>query len=198
MTQAQPPLPIVDAPPAVGVRLQEIRKAKRLSLDELSKRAGVSKSMLSEVERNQANPTVAVLWRLARALDISLADFLSEGLVEKPAPALTLVPSHSIPVIRSTDGKCELRILGPIDLAGKLEWYELSIQPGGILASDAHEAGTREHLSVLRGSLQVRVAESDSVVRHGETTRYAADIQHAIFNAGKSMVKAILLVEYRV
>jgi transcriptional regulator with XRE-family HTH domain len=196
MTQPQSPHTFVDGPPAIGSKLQEIRKAQKLSLDELSKRAGVSKSMLSEVERNQANPTVAVLWRLARALDISLADFLSDG-TKKMAPAITLVASHAIPLIRSTDGKCELRILGPIDLAGRLEWYELSIEPGGVLASDAHEAGTREHLSVLRGSLLVQAGGTDATLRRGETSRYAADILHAITNSGKSVAKAVLVVEHR-
>lgn len=197
MTQPLPPQAGSDAPPAVGSRLQEIRRARKLSLDELSKRAGVSKSMLSEVERNQANPTVAVLWRLARALEISLADFLSEGLVEKAAPAITLVPAHSIPVIRSTDGKCELRILGPIDLAGKLEWYELSIEPGGVLASEPHETGSREHLSVQSGSLHVRSGDSDTPLRRGETARYGGDTQHVISNPGKSTARALLVVEHR-
>ena len=67
MTQAPFNTPLSDGPPAVGSRLQEVRKAQKLSLDELSRRAGVSKSMLSEVERNQANPTVAVVWLVGRA-----------------------------------------------------------------------------------------------------------------------------------
>jgi transcriptional regulator with XRE-family HTH domain len=55
-------------PPRVGAALQALRGSRGLSLDDLSKRAGVSKSMLSQIERNQANPTVAVVWRLANAL----------------------------------------------------------------------------------------------------------------------------------
>jgi transcriptional regulator with XRE-family HTH domain len=141
-------------PPAVGQRLQALRKAQRLSLDELSRRAGVSKSMLSDVERNQANPTVAVVWRLAQALGVSLGDLLAEGETV-PAPAITVLPAHAAPLIRSPDGLCELRILGPLDLAGRIEWYELTVQPGGELVSEAHEGGTREHLTVLGGSLTV-------------------------------------------
>jgi transcriptional regulator with XRE-family HTH domain len=107
--------------------------------------------MLSQIERNLANPTVAVLWRLANALGVSLTDFLAQGSGAAPAPAVTVVQAHAVPALKSPDGRCELRILGPIDLAGKFEWYELTIQPGGELASEPHEAGTQEHLSVRRG-----------------------------------------------
>ena len=79
-------------------------------------------------------------------------------------PALTLVSAPATPVIRSNDGKCELRILGPIALAGKVEWYELTIEPDGELASDAHEEGAKEHLSVQAGSLVVQVAGTTPLV----------------------------------
>jgi transcriptional regulator with XRE-family HTH domain len=196
MTQAPNPITLSDGPPAVGTRLQALRKAQDLSLDDLSRRSGVSKSMLSEVERNRSNPTIAVLWRLASALGISLTDFLAEKASENSPPALTLVAAQATPVIRSNDGKCELRILGPIALAGKLEWYELTIEPGGELASDAHEEGAKEHLSVQNGSLLVQVGGNGQQVRRGETARYVADVQHSISNTGKTAAKAILVVEY--
>jgi transcriptional regulator with XRE-family HTH domain len=196
MLQAPSLLIAPDGPPAVGSKLQEIRKAQKLSLDELSRRAGVSKSMLSEVERNQANPTVGVLWRLASALGISLTDLLTNDGANRAVPTVELVPAHSIPVTTSNDGKCSLRILGPIALAGRVEWYELAVEPGGVLASEAHEAGAREHLSVLSGTLTVQAADSSKVLKAGDSARYAVDVQHSIRNAGKGLAKAVLVVEH--
>lgn len=196
MAQVPSSIPLQDGPPAVGSKLQDIRKAQKLSLDELSKRAGVSKSMLSEVERNQANPTVGVLWRLASALGLSLTDLLAGSADHKAAPTVELVPAHSIPVTTSPDGKCTLRILGPIALAGKVEWYELAVEAGGLLASEPHEAGAREHVSVLSGSLTVQAAESSKVLKAGDSARYAADVQHSIRNPGKGLAKAVLVVEH--
>jgi len=196
MTQHPSPQDPTAGPPAVGSKLQEIRKARKLSLDELSRRAGVSKSMLSEVERNQANPTVGVLWRLASALGISLPDLLAGGQADKAAPAVMRVPGHTIPVTTSVDGKCTLRILGPIALAGKVEWYELTVQPGGLLASEPHGAGAKEHLSVQSGTLTVQAADSSQVLKAGDSARYPVDVQHAIRNPGKTVAKAVLVVEY--
>lgn len=179
-------------PPRVGATLQALRQAQGLSLDELSRRAGVSKSMLSQIERNQANPTVAVVWRLANALRVELSELLGG---ERPAaPAIETVASHATPSLSSPDGLCTLRILGPIDLAGQFEWYELTVQPGGSLESAAHEPGSREHLSVLGGALEVTAGGNSQILKSGETARYAVDGPHSIRNRGKSVASALLVV----
>jgi len=185
-----------EGPPAVGATLQMLRQSHKLSLDELSRRAGVSKSMLSQIERNQANPTVAVLWRLANALGVELAEFLSQSPTQASPVAITVVAEHATPVIRSPDGKCELRILGPIELAGRLEWYQLAIEPGGVLASEAHERGAREHLTVFSGQVLVHSAGTERKVAQGETARYPVDVHHTLSNPTELAATALLVVEY--
>ena len=103
-------------PPRVGAALQALRQAQALSLDELSRRAGVSKSMLSQIERNQANPTVAVVWRLANALRVELSELLGGG-AKAGSRSIELVGNHAMPSLSSPDGLCRMRILGPIELA---------------------------------------------------------------------------------
>jgi XRE family transcriptional regulator, regulator of sulfur utilization len=179
-------------PPRVGSTLSALRTARALSLDELSRQAGVSKSMLSQIERNQANPTVAVVWRLANALGVPMHELL--GASKPDAPAIATVAAHATPALRSPDGRCELRILGPIELAGQFEWYELIVQPGGTLESEAHEPGSREHLSALDGLFEVRSGETRSPLGPGETARYAVDVPHAISNVGADLARALLVV----
>lgn len=176
----------------MGAALAALRQDRELSLDELSRQAGVSKSMLSQIERHQANPTVAVVWRLATALGVGVAELLGDA--RRAAPLLTTVPAHGTPTLASPDGKCELRILGPIELAGQFEWYSLTVQPGGTLASEPHEPGSREHLSVQVGTLEVRAGASTARLRHGETARYAVDVAHSIRNPGRSTAQALLVV----
>ena len=60
------------APPRVGEQIQRLRTERKMTLDDLSRAAGVSKSMLSEIERDKANPTIAVAWRLTNALGVKL------------------------------------------------------------------------------------------------------------------------------
>lgn len=183
----------LDEPPRVGDTLAALRQSRALSLDELSRKAGVSKSMLSQIERGQANPTVAVVWRLANALDVAMGDLLG-GAPAQARAAIDVLAAHAAPAIRSPDGLCELRILGPIALAGQFEWYALSIQPGGALESQAHEKGTQEHLTNTAGTLEVRAGEQVQRIRSGETARYSADLPHRIGNVGKTVASAWLVV----
>ena len=180
-------------PPRVGDTLAVLRQAQSLSLDQLSRMAGVSKSMLSQIERAQANPTVAVVWRLANALGVSMGELLG-GPDSPVVPAITMVPAQATPSLRNPDGSCELRILGPIELAGQFEWYALSLQAGGALESEAHEHGTREHLTVQGGTIEIVAGEARQRLKQGETARYAVDRPHTIRNVGKTAASAWLVV----
>ncbi|MDR5857094.1 XRE family transcriptional regulator [Caballeronia sp. LZ062] len=178
-------------PPRVGEHIQRLRNERKLTLDDLSRAAGVSKSMLSEIERDKANPTIAVAWRLTNALGISLDQLFAQ---QRPAEAIRVSSLHEIPTLMGDNGDYQLRVWGPIELAGKFEWYELTLQAGAELRSNAHEPGTREHLTVLNGALEVEALASTRRLKAGETARYAADDAHAIRNVGRSEAKALLVV----
>ena len=183
------------APPEVGATLQRLRLARGLTLEDLSRIAGVSKSMLSQIEREKANPTIAITWRLANALAVQIAELLSSEVRE--VDLIRVVDAHEIPTLPGSHAGYSLRILGPMDLAGKYEWYELTLQPGGELASQAHDPGTNEHLTVISGTVELEVGAEKRKIKHGATARYLADQNHAIRNAGKTEAKALLVVVHR-
>ncbi|AUT72932.1 MULTISPECIES: helix-turn-helix domain-containing protein [Paraburkholderia] len=181
----------VAAPPRVGEQIQRLRSERKMTLDDLSRAAGVSKSMLSEIERDKANPTIAVAWRLTNALGVSLDSLFAPQ--KAPEPVAVSGP-HEIPTLSGHDARYQLRVWGPIELAGKFEWYELTLQAGGALVSSAHEPGTREHLTVLHGSIDIEAAGTTKRLKTADTARYVADEPHAIRNAGKGEAKALLVV----
>lgn len=184
-----------NAPPEVGATLQRLRLARGLTLEDLSRIAGVSKSMLSQIEREKANPTIAITWRLANALGVQIGELLSSEV--RPAELIRLVDAHEIPTLPGSHAGYSLRILGPMELAGKYEWYELILAPGGELASQAHDPGTSEHLTVISGTVELEVGMEKRKIRHGGTARYPADHDHVIRNAGKTEAKAMLVVVHR-
>ncbi|WP_184004578.1 MULTISPECIES: helix-turn-helix domain-containing protein [unclassified Paraburkholderia] len=188
---ALPPNAAIAAPPRVGEQIQRLRAERRMTLDDLSRAAGVSKSMLSEIERDKANPTIAVAWRLTNALGVSLDSLFA---APKSPEAIAVSGPHDIPTLSGHEAKYQLRVWGPIELAGKFEWYELTLRPGGALVSNAHEPGTREHLTVLHGSIEIEAAGATKRLKVADTARYVADEPHAIRNVGKSEAKALLVV----
>lgn len=184
-----------NAPPEVGATLQRLRLARGLTLEDLSRIAGVSKSMLSQIEREKANPTIAITWRLANALGVGIGELLSSDT--RPVDTIRVVEAHETPTLPGAHAGYALRILGPMELAGKYEWYELTLAPGGELASQAHDPGTHEHMTVINGSVEVHVGGQSRKVRAGGTARYPADQDHALRNPGKTEAKALLVVVHR-
>lgn len=184
-----------NAPPEVGATLQRLRLARGLTLEDLSRIAGVSKSMLSQIEREKANPTIAITWRLANALGVQIGELLSSEV--RTAEHIRVVEAHEIPTLPGAHAGYSLRILGPMELAGKYEWYELTLQPGGELASQAHDPGTTEHLTIVTGTVELEVGGEKKKIKHGATARYPADQDHVIRNAGKAEAKAVMVVVHR-
>ncbi|MBN4664197.1 helix-turn-helix transcriptional regulator [Pandoraea nosoerga] len=180
------------APPPVGDMIQQMRKERGMTLETLSRASGVSKSMLSQIERDKANPTIAVAWRLANALGVRLDQLL--GAPSGDPEPVRVFGKHETPTLAGAEHAYTLKILGPMELAGKYEWYELTLQPGAALVSEPHDPGTREHFTVFDGQVDIEVDHFARRARPGETARYPADRAHAIRNAGKSVARGLLVV----
>ena len=182
--------------PAVGPKLRAARARAKLTLEDLSGTSGVSRSMLSQIERGQANPTFATLWQLTQALGLDLSDLAGERLHQvKTDDHIEVMQPHFTPQIQSEDGGCTLQILSPTDMLGVFEWYDISIEPGGALSSDAHAHGVVEHLTALEGEFSVESGTAHVIVETGATARYSADRAHVIKNGGKKKARGILIVK---
>lgn len=179
--------------PALGPRLQAMRKERGLTLEGLARLSGVSRSMLSQIERGQTNPTLGTVWALSEALHTDISELIGADRGKRRARIDVASESYT-PQIRSEDGLCVLKILSPADRVGSVEWYELHIRPGGVLRSEAHARGTMEHLTVLSGTLKVEAGAEVANVSPGATARYAVDIAHCITNCGSEDASALLVV----
>jgi len=86
----------------LGKTVQRLRKTYNLSLSELSEQSGVAKSIISQIERNETNPTLSTIWRLAQALDVSIERVLQ---VSEDEPFLEKSSKGDTPILVSDDGK---------------------------------------------------------------------------------------------
>ena len=172
----------------LATSLRAARKARGLSLDAAAKLSGVSRSMVSQIERGESSPTVATLWALTQALQLDFAGLL-EG---RPAPGIAVTRASSAPVIDR--GGVKIRILSAPESVGIHEVYELAFLAGSRLTSDAHGPGCREHLTVLEGRLSVTSGEAAEALGPGDVARYPADRAHEIA-ALDGPARAILIVQ---
>ncbi len=197
MTKPASAKPSSAADPAGGHlcrHLKQLRAGRGWSLDALAKASGVSRSMLSQIERGRANPTLAVAFRIARAFGMTLG-----ALVESPGA------TSAVEVIRAgdhayhyrSDKNCRIRTLSPLNLEKDVEFYEVRLAEGGALRSSPHFEGTREFLTVQKGRVRVESASDAEELAPGDSATYRADVPHAIVNAAKGEAVVFLVDIYR-
>lgn len=176
-------------------RVRDLRAARGWSLERLSAACGVSRSMLSQIERNEANPTLAVTLRIAQAFGLSLGELVGEAGARKAGIEVIRAdnPTHHY----RSDQDCRIRTLSPLHLEKDVEFYEVELAPGGALRSAPHFQGTREFLTVERGRVRVRSEEDDAELGRGDSANYRADVPHSIENAGRGEALLFLVVIYR-
>jgi XRE family transcriptional regulator, regulator of sulfur utilization len=184
----------VDPTPALGKTIQRLRKAYNMSLGELSEQSGVAKSIISQIERNETNPTLSTVFRLSRALDTSIDEVLK---ADNGTAFLQHQSKSAIPILESQDGLCRLAIVGPLNLIDLTQWYDFQAKAGGLLESDPHPPGTVEHIYMIKGEIEITVGDEVKLAKQGEAIRYRADVPHKIRNIGDGDAQANMILMLR-
>lgn len=179
----------------LGKRVKKLRTDRGWSLEELSTASGVSRSMLSEIEREKANPTLTVTFRIARAFGLTLQELIESA--ESSASRIQVIRATDRAQVFRSDKQCEIRTLSPLNLEKDVEFYELTLNPGGALRSQPHFEGTREFLTVEEGSVRIESDQDNDELTKGDSGTYRADVPHAIINTGKGTALVFLVVIYR-
>jgi transcriptional regulator with XRE-family HTH domain len=189
----KPPSPAEAINRHLGVRVKELRAERKWSLESLATASGVSRSMLSQIEREKANPTLAVTLRIAQAFGMNLGE-----LVEMPdaTPSLNVIRADDRTFHYRSDESCRIRTLSPLNLEKDVEFYEVQLKAGGALKSSAHFEGTREFLTVQKGQIRVESGDESNVLSPGDSASYKADVPHAIINAGRGEAVIFLVDIY--
>ena len=177
-----------------GRNLKSLRAAQKLTLDQLSRLAGVSKAMLSQIEQDKVNPTVAVMLRIASALKVTISDLLD---VPGPHNIIKVIRANNDLHTFRSDDACHVRTLSPLGLEKNVEFYRIKLESGGEMASEPHFPGTEELLYLARGCLQIVSGGQEAQLHKGDSIHYRADIPHTLKNAGKGICEVFIVVRYR-
>ncbi len=175
---------------AVSQRIKLYRKQKKISLDELSRRAGVSKGALVEIEGCRANPSIALLCRLAAAMGVSVADFVDVS----SKPTVHLIAEDEIPELWEGEKGGRARLLAGSGGPDMTELWMWEMQPGEKFASPGHSSGTLELLYVKSGTLTLGVKESVFQVTAGFSVTAKTDVPHFYENQGENPLDFIMTV----
>lgn len=149
--------------------------------------------MLSQIELGQSTPTINVLWKIARAVNVSFSTLLSN---DKQANSAVVLERSRAKLLSSQDGSFSSRALFPQDAPRSTEFYQLLLTAGGVENADAHPPGTTENLVVAHGTLELRVESERYVLQQGDAIYFVADVAHAYRNPGPGDCVMYLVMTY--
>ncbi len=187
-----PAIPDSPAVDALGARVHGLRESMGLSLRELALRSGVSAPMLSQVERGEASPTLAVAAKIAAGLELTLSQLLR------------LDEDRHLVVVRESErrtrrrGKHRVEELSP-PLPGLRADVSLhALEPGGVTggAGDPpmHEPGSRETVYVQSGSVELVIDGERHELAEGDSATFDADLPHHFENPTKQRATMLAVV----
>lgn len=173
----------------IGENLKKARYDRELSLDKTSNLTGVSKAMLGQIERGESNPTVATLWKITNGLEITFS-----SLMKQKSPSVNLIKKNDIEPIEESQFK--IYPIVPFDNEKQFEIHLLTLEPGGIHESEAHNEGVEEYLIVNEGTVEIEVNGTIYEVNTDDTIIFSGNRPHRYKNTGKKSAKCLVIIYY--
>jgi transcriptional regulator with XRE-family HTH domain len=165
----------------IGERLQRLRTARNYTLDELAHASGVSRAMISRIERGEASPTAQLLSRLCAALDVTLSAFFA---LSREADPLSRRDKQT--VWRDPETGYQRRAVSPPNTASRVEVIEVEFPAGARIAfpPETAKVGMTQHLWLFSGSLRMTIAGTVHDLSPGDCLYMSITEGHVFENPG--------------
>ncbi|SEG40585.1 helix-turn-helix domain-containing protein [Bosea lathyri] len=185
---------ILDIDRRLGARLKAARLHQDLTLDALAERTGVSRAMISRIERGESSPTAALLVRLGSGLGLTLSALLEDGSQGEP-----LARSAAQPVWRDPASGYLRRNVSPRGTGSAFEIVEVELPPGAhvVLDSAASAPPLDQQIWILEGTLELTLGEIRHQLAQGDCLQMHLRSSIAYHNPGATPVRYVVIVAAR-
>ncbi len=174
----------------IAVNLRRLREEKNLSLGQLAEMAGVSKVMLSQMEKGLSNPTINTIWKIAGALQVTYTNLLE-------------VPDSNVIHVRKTDihplddDKYHIFSYYKRDSNRNFELYQIEMDAGCVHESIGHSKESAEYIMMIDGEMELDVNGEVHMLQADDGFCFDATVPHRYINKSEQRVKAVLMISYR-
>lgn len=175
----------------ISNNVKEIRNKRKLSLDELAKLSGVSKSLLRQIEKEESNPTITTIWKIADGLKIPFT-----SLMKHETPEIEIVKKVTIEPLSESDGLYRLYTYFNFEDQKPFEMYSVEMEPSAKLDANPHNSGAIECITVFSGTLCLTVNNKEHIIQTGDSIKFKADNPHSYENPGDEMTNLSMIIYY--
>ena len=172
--------------------IRHFRKKSQLSLEQLAEASGVSRSMISKIERCETVPSTVILSKLAEALGVTFSQLMAPAVDRE----IVHIPAARQPILRDEQSGFQRRCLSPVLPARGVDWVLNTLPPGSETGNFvAHRRGVEEYIYVLRGKLRAVIGDKEVQLSEGDSLYFQADTNHAFFNVGRTDCQYFLIID---
>ncbi len=178
---------------AFGDRVRVLREQADLTLEQLSKQSGVSRAMLSKVERGEKSPTIGVARRIALALGTSFSALMGDD--DAPRRAFAVVRKDQRQIFRDAKTGFERFLLSPVMAGMAVEVVLHRLPPKTSTGSlPAYPSGTSKHVLATQGKVTVRTKDTETVLEEGDSLYFEVDVEHWFENRASRACEYYLVI----
>ncbi len=173
----------------IAINLKRIRQEKNLSLGQLAELAGVSKMILSQLEKGASNPTINTIWKISAALQVSYSD-----LLELPEMDVIHVRKEDIHPLH--EDKYHIFPYYKRDSNRNFELYQIELDPGCCHSAVGHFTESTEYIIVVTGQMELEASGQVHTLYKDEGLCFDASGPHSYRNSQDTPAKAVLMITY--
>jgi transcriptional regulator with XRE-family HTH domain len=173
----------------LGELLRQLRTERTLSVRTLATRAGFSPSFVSQVELNQASPSIASLERLAAALGVTLGNFFREPAATGP----TITRAGKRQPLTSWWSRARIEPLTPMGAGQPFEAMMVTIAAGGSSGKRPHAHPGHQFAIIFDGELHLTLGDEVQALARGDGVTFGTDTPHRWENRGGKPARLVLV-----
>jgi len=175
-----------------GEKLREVRERKKMTMKDVAEKAGVTESLISQIERNKVSPAIDTLLNISEILDIDL-EYLFSNFKRTKEVQLIHKNERSLHVIKGVKYEQLSRAVSRNNEHG-IEAYQLEIEPGENQGSAEYGHVGMELGIIIQGKGELSYGTEVYKLTAGDSLSFASDIPHVLRNTGSTALKAIWIV----
>jgi transcriptional regulator with XRE-family HTH domain len=170
---------------------ERLRRERKLTLESLAERSGVDVKTLRRFSLGLQWPSLDIVPAIARALGTT-----STALLAEPRSPTVIMRKETARWVRSRDSLIASRPLRPQERTTAVQTYELTLQPGAIVRSEAHPPGTLTNLVVVAGALDIEWDSQLQQLELGDAIHFLSDSPHAFLNRASVAARLYLVAQF--
>lgn len=175
----------------IGKNLNELRTERNLTLGQLSKISGISKAMLSDIEKGNGNPTINTIWKIANGLNVPYTRLMEH--IEKEATVIR----RSEPTVQTGEtDHYRIYCYFTNTPVRNFELFYVELDANASNATIGHSEKAQEYIYIIQGELVLHTELGDHTLQAGDALAFDSSIDHTYLNKQDSLLSFLVINFY--